>query len=373
MRAADTETLRQLLWICREPATTPLPTDESAWEQLLQLALEHDIAPLLWLNLQARELPTAARARLWAVYAANQRRNQSLQAEHEKILAALTAGGVRAWPLKGPEMSQALYGDAAARQVADLDVLIHPDSLDAADRVLAKFGYRRAAPGRLERFRESQELLYVRHAVEGTAFHLDLHQRLLPYVKRDPLAKRVFAEGLTPENLLVYLCANHVSHRFARLKHLLDIERLLAKSGPTLQWDKVTQAACELEFAPGIYHSLLLVSRLAPALIPAQPLRELRPREWERWLLRRSAGEEPVEALAQVRRLEGPYGSFAVVAGTRGILGRLRQAWRLLFPPTGYVRQQYAPAPHQSTLPFYLGRLLKKVPLAVRDLVKAVF
>jgi hypothetical protein len=373
MRAAETETLRQLLSLCRDPAGAPLPADDEAWERLLRLALEHDVAPLLWLRLQSLVLPSAARARLWAVYAANQHRNRLLQDEHARILAALAVRDVRAWPLKGPQLSQRLYGDAAARQAADLDVLIEPKSLDAADRALEELGYRRATPDRLERFRESQELLYVKPAGEGPAFHLDLHQRLLPYVSRDGLAERVFAAGMTPELLLVYLCANQVAHRFARLKHLLDIEQLLKQSGATLHWDVVTQAARELEFAPGIWHSLALAAQLSSRLVPVRVLEELRPRALERWLLRRTIGDAPATALSQMPRLEGPYGSFAVVASRRGVAGRIRQAAQLLFPPAVYLREQYALGPEQATLPRYFGRLLKKLPPAVRDLVKAVF
>lgn len=373
MSAPELAALEQLVLLCLDAAGAPLPADESAWDELLPLAACHGVAPLLWVNLQQRELPSAVRARLWAVYALNCSRNRTLQAEWDNVRAGLERRHLPVWPLKGVPLSEFLYQDAGAREVADLDILIQPRDLDAVDAALRGLGFARPVQDDLAGYRRSQELLYEKKTDARSVVALDVHLRLLPYVQRDPLTERVWASGMTNENLLVYLCGNHVSHRFARLKHMVDIARLLEREGPRLEWDAVVRAARELEFAPGIYGSLAFVAALVPGRVPEPVLAALRPSRVERQLFRWLVGRNAVAALARGPRLEGPYGSLAILASTRGFVGRLRQAGRLLFPPPAYMRQQYVAHAPQPTLPLYVSRLLRKIPLAVRDLVKAVF
>lgn len=373
MNATELAVLKQLILLCLKPAERSLPANESEWEELVRLAAYHGVASLLWVLLKDRTFSQAIRARLWALYALNLSRNQALKAEQKELLAALAARQIPVWPLKGVHLSEMLYQDVGAREVADVDILIRPADLERVDQLLRELGYQRSVADGLTRLRDIQEVLYQKKTAGGLAVALDLHQRLLPYVKHDPLAERVWADGMTRANLLLYLCANHVAHRFARLKFLVDLTRLLDRAGEELDWNAVVRGAREIEFASGIYYSLSLAAELTPGRVPEGALAELRPSALERRFARWVLGRDAVSVLARGPRLEGPYGSFAILASTRGWPGRVRQAGRLLFPPAAYMRQQYLAPPQQPTLPLYLSRLLEKIPLAIRDLVKAVF
>jgi len=385
MSTDDARAAERLLACCVSPGECAIPADAPAWDELLPLALFHGVAPLLYANLKGHDLPEPIRAQLRSIYVANSRRNEQLLAEQARILAAFSEKSISVWPLKGPQLGAQLYGDAAIRQVADMDLLIRPADLVACDGVLASLGYARQAPGDIAGLRDAGELIYLKDAgreadqgknggsEEGPAwrpgqmtFAVDLQQRVLPYGQRDPLADRIRSLGMTAENLLLSLCVNQVAHRFARLKYLLDAAACLRKHGAALDWPAFLAVARELDFAPGIYLSLAWARSLADVRVPQDVLVALRPDWFTRRFAARVLGDDAVTTLLRGAALAGPYGALAILAATRPGPARWRQLWRMLFPPAAYLRQVFAAAPDDPLLPLYVRRLMGKLPAALR-------
>jgi hypothetical protein len=61
-----------------------------------------------------------------------------------QVQGKLAEAGIRCTPLKGPHLSESLYGDPGRRLAADVDLLVAPDQLAAAVAVVRELGY--AAP-----------------------------------------------------------------------------------------------------------------------------------------------------------------------------------------------------------------------------------
>ena len=59
----------------------------------------------------------------------------------QEVLRALSSAGVRAAPLKGPELAGIIYGDLGARLSGDIDVLVAPEQLGAAVTAVRALGY----------------------------------------------------------------------------------------------------------------------------------------------------------------------------------------------------------------------------------------
>ena len=59
-----------------------------------------------------------------------------------EILDRLTTEGIRALPLKGSLLARELYGDVGARSSIDIDILVAPEDLRDAVRVLSELGWR---------------------------------------------------------------------------------------------------------------------------------------------------------------------------------------------------------------------------------------
>jgi len=393
------------------PAPSAPAHDEAHWECLISQAIQQGVAPLVAVRSRALSLPVPVRERLESLYRSNALRNLRLAAEESRLCSALSAAGIPHWTLKGPGLSERLYADIGVRQIADLDLLIEPANLSRVDALLAQLGFRRQTTGRIDSLAAAQELIYVRdgncipswgksaltsplavdpssrlrESADGTrsspsgprpgaapATFLDLHQRLLPYVRRDPLAARVFREGMTAENLLLYLCANQITHRFARLRYLCDVSAFLDRESPALDWDRFLASARALPWGPGIGLGLRWASQFSRHPAPAEVLRNLRPNHIGDLLLRRTLGSSAVEAAARSRLLDSSAGAAVPIAAA--YLGRPSAcgiAWNLLVPSRAYLREQTgAPAaqPPGALAAAYASRLIRKIPSALRSL-----
>jgi hypothetical protein len=69
------------------------------------------------------------------------RQGAFLEMISDQLAAALTAEGIRSSPLKGPKLSEFLYGDPGRRLASDIDLLVDPLELDQAVEVVREFGY----------------------------------------------------------------------------------------------------------------------------------------------------------------------------------------------------------------------------------------
>jgi hypothetical protein len=63
------------------------------------------------------------------------------EAQLATLLDVLAARGLPCMPFKGPLLACEAFGDTASRACDDLDVLVHPDDVDAAIRCLTAAGY----------------------------------------------------------------------------------------------------------------------------------------------------------------------------------------------------------------------------------------
>jgi Uncharacterised nucleotidyltransferase len=374
--------------------------NEAHWEVLISQAIQQGIAPLVAIRSRGLAIPTPVRERLESLYRANGMRNLRLAAEEARICAALSAASVPHWPLKGPGLSERLYGDIGVRQVSDLDLLIEPAYLARTDALLEEMGFRRQTAGKIDSLAAAQELIYIRdrsdYATGATASdlssrrrengggnrvspgdapsgkhpatYLDLHQRLLPYVRRDALAARVFREGMTAENLLLYLCANQITHRFARLRYVCDVSAFLDGESPSLDWDRFLASARAMPWGPGIGLGLRWASQFSRHPAPQTVLHRLRPNAIGGALLRRALGASAAEAASRARILDSSAGAMVPLGAA--FLGRPSAygiAWNLLVPSRAYLREQTGVAAGQPLASAYATRLLQKIPGALRQ------
>lgn len=73
---------------------------------------------------------------------AGRRQNAFLKMVSDRLLRMLTEAGIRCTPLKGPVLSEALYGDLGRRPSSDIDLLVAQEQLDDAVRIVRDLGYK---------------------------------------------------------------------------------------------------------------------------------------------------------------------------------------------------------------------------------------
>jgi hypothetical protein len=339
---------------------------EESWPTLIRVALEQGVAPLLYLRTKEQALPAAASAELRRIYRGNLARNVALDEERAALQAELLRQAGPVLALKGPQLAVLLYGDPGARQVADVDLLIRPEHVSAADRVLAERGFVRE-PARLAQLQRCRDVCYSRPVAGKGEFCVDLHLRLRPYGRGDQLVARLWQEGMTRENLLLVLCLNLLVHRWARLQPLLDVVALL-RQACDVDWERLAAAARELEWTAGVGQCLRFASQLAGMEVPFKKAAYLDGSKAQRWWLERLLGRDVEGLLERSRELDGPFGTLALLACEKGTAGKLRMAGSIVFPPGAALRQMDAAGTSLPLPLHYAQRAARKAGEAVKVL-----
>ncbi len=112
-----------------------------------------------------------------------------------RVSAALAATGIRSQPLKGPALSEAIYGDPGRRLSSDIDLLVAADQLQAAVAVVRELGYRPPAD-RTDRGGLPQLHFALPHS-HGELPPVELHWRVHWY-ERDFARERLLPPAADP-------------------------------------------------------------------------------------------------------------------------------------------------------------------------------
>lgn len=181
------------------------------------------------------------------------------------LSTALTSAGIRHLGIKGPVLAQQLYGDVAARDSKDIDLLVDPGAMPRASAVFARLGYADIAPPN----RGGSAGKHVTYA--GNGIEVEVHTRLFDVDALTPLSfavlwprrARVLLGGtavpaLSDADTLLYLCAHGAEHVWFRLKWLEDIARIVTRADARL----VLDAALALARQTGAEALLAAASRL---------------------------------------------------------------------------------------------------------------
>jgi len=162
-------------------AGTELTTSDR-WRPMLELSFKWRVTPQLWQRLQYLEidLPDTVRgefSQLCRVIAV-----QSTTAAHRsvRVMSTLNAAGIEAVAFKGIGVMASLYTKPSDRMVGDVDILIAPESLEAAIAALTSTGFAPVLPGDLNDY-----LDYLHHRTradnlflilkDASGFEIDLH------------------------------------------------------------------------------------------------------------------------------------------------------------------------------------------------------
>jgi hypothetical protein len=251
------------------------------WNKLLTDAARHGLIPLLAHHLRSSDVvcPRTFSESLGTLEAATARRALRMTGELFGLLGSLRSAAVTAIPYKGPVLAMQLYGSAALRWCADLDLLVSRDQVEAARAVLIGLGYTAQhvvddGAGFLLRSRYSEQFTHPhRTEVElhwaftngDIAFRLGLEQlrARLQSIRLGGMDVAVLGR----EDLLLVLCVHGAKHRWERAEWLCCVAELV-RQAPDLDWTALTGRATSLGVRRMLLLGLLLAHDVLEAPVP---------------------------------------------------------------------------------------------------------
>jgi hypothetical protein len=257
---------------------------EVDWHQFLRLVRYHRIEGLAWNRLASLPIPIANTMKDAASAVAAQ--NLQAIAESWQLLNRFEAAKVRLLFLKGLTLGALAYGNPALKQSVDIDVLIRPENLAEAARLLRECGYRLVLPLSGKRLhpwhRTRKESVWVK---DGSSLHLDLHTRtadnwqLIPSITAASASREVeISDGvalptLTDDDLFAYLAVHGASSAWFRLKWIADFAGLVHEKAST-EIERLYRRSQELRAGRAAGQALLLADALFGTLKGNPDLRQ---------------------------------------------------------------------------------------------------
>lgn len=171
------------------------------------------------------------------------RRNLIAVAGMCRLTAELHRAGIEVAVLKGAPLGVLIYGDPGIRHSKDLDLLVRPEQVMAAESIVTSLGYRRTTPPQTWTTKEVEEFRAVRSHFEyvhpASKSQVEMHWRIsenplfgvqfpLPETWQTVKVGGGFSvRTLSRPDLLEYLCTHGASHAWSRLKWLADVAAMV--------------------------------------------------------------------------------------------------------------------------------------------------
>lgn len=200
--------------------------------------------------------------------------------EWQRVLNAFGSAGIRAISLKGPAFALLTYGNIALRESTDLDLLIRPEDMSKACEAVTGLGYQL-------RFQalDDAALLRSRNCQfdfinPGRGTLIDLHwsalHKMFPFQllvemlfasAQTAQIEDIFFLSLSPEHMLLYLCAHGTKHCWQQMRWLCDVA-CHVRTSPHLDWELCIRQAEAANCTLVLKHSLLLAEQVVGLELP---------------------------------------------------------------------------------------------------------
>jgi len=237
-----------------EPCAPPARS-EGEWQAFFDVLRAHWIIPLVAFNVRrwpaACQPPPACQEYMNRVLMTATARNMLADRQIRMVFDALREAGIASLLLKGPALARSVYPDPAIRQSADIDLLIQPQHIPAAEDVLEKLGYTCT----LKHFHVNRDKAYEENYYpKARGLPIELHWgidysfNIFPEGWLDAAFSRRIAVAsgdlsfctLCPADHLQYLAFHGVfQHPSVRLDWIYDVSLVITKITTPEEWKEL--------------------------------------------------------------------------------------------------------------------------------------
>jgi hypothetical protein len=256
----------------------PIGLTKSNWDDVPAAALRHGLSGCLQTAVARSSAPPAVREQ--AAVAARESAIAGLRgmAEVIEISRVLRDAGLASICLKGPTLSQWLYGTPAFRRFSDLDIMVAPRDLAAVHEALAPHGYQLPDGMTVNTARAIYQGLGAWPLRRAGRYPLDVHFRLCHVSFGSPLkTKEIIAESRALDGVpgvripsathaALMLLVHASKHLWCTLEMLLAIARVMRRND--VDWDRIQALALRSGTWNGCTAGLALASALFRVTLP---------------------------------------------------------------------------------------------------------
>jgi Uncharacterised nucleotidyltransferase len=287
----------RLLIACSSPARAAkqiqlLVRPNLDWAKILDMAVDHDLAPLLHFNLKkvAEDslIPKDAMQRLASLHKQCCVRAMSAFAQLQEILLRFSRERIPVIVLKGAALASLVYPKIALRPMVDLDLLVQKRDLDIADHILQQLGYGPDESYQSREWYRSEHHHLAPYTAPDRTIGVEIHHHIVSPARpvRIPIdafwararpaeIASVPALVLAPEDWLLSVCIHlGISKRFVRvLRDVTDAAEIIRMYAQDIDWGRLGQNAAIYGASECLYYSLWLVHLTSPVL-PVESLND---------------------------------------------------------------------------------------------------
>ena len=253
-----------------------------AWQEILSTARRHCVIPLISEGLKKAKIstPSGLAQFLKRFERSNTFANFRAAAALHKILEAMSAHDIRAYPYKGPYLASLAYGDLSQRVFGDLDLIVPPNQVMEASKVLQELGFEPCFPWVSPKPFLSLHYEY-RFKNRHSAQVLELKWRTSPARfgawgelgedwkwSTPPELQGLRCFGPELEELFVILVIHGTKHLWSRLQWLCDLGRLL--DSKALRWDQILVHAEKRQATRALALAAKLLENNLRAALPSE-------------------------------------------------------------------------------------------------------
>ena len=274
----------------------PLPPLDSPnlWRTVVDLAIEHRVAPLLWEALsRAPEVnaPAGVKDALFAQLLRSSATRLLCENALADVVRILRSRGVEVIVLKGATVAHSVYARPELRIYHDIDVLCHVADYPALHEALFASGYTSAgtldARGTHEQLAEkpspseshSVRAFYdpsgdVKIEVHFDALQLgllDRHEEQFWRQSRTREVNGVEIRELSPEHQFLHLALHAHRHGYSRLSWLIELDLLVRREFGSMDWGLLTHVARGEGIGTALRHALATTHAVLGTPIPVLP------------------------------------------------------------------------------------------------------
>ncbi|MBN2383981.1 nucleotidyltransferase family protein [bacterium] len=331
-----------------------LTLEPGDWDTLIELALWHSVAALVYERVEHLDLPNLTldkKRRLQTISLYNQWNNTCIYAKLQRFLHELDRVGLPIIVLKGAHLVALVYQNFSLRTMSDIDLLIHKHDLTRIEDVLYSLEYQCICNRHLY---ERSHFHFIYHLKEpGYNSYIELHWDLHPEnsairIDQARLWQRARPETIAQEKVLVLCPEDFVLHQihhlavhhgfFFGLRPLRDIKETLSFYGDRLNWIDLVEQARSWNIENSVYLTLTIMNQLFEARIPAEVIASLKPAD-EQPLFLNTALANIFEPRSQSKPLISSHIPF--LRTQKGLFTKLARVIKAVFVPPDLLRKQY--------------------------------